>query len=74
MDMTENHNNMLEVQGEEFSQDKDKNDKEMEIIKISCKEDSFKIQSQNSRMRGQVTLTDFIVQHFLLYSIFFLEF
>lgn len=56
--MTENQINILEVQGEEFSQDKDKYGKETEIMrkKISCTEDPSKIESQNyqnSTMRGQ---------------------
>ena len=59
--MTENQINILEVQGEEFSQDKDKYGKEMEIMrkKISCIEDPSKIQSpnyQNSTVRGQSRL------------------
>lgn len=56
--MTENQINTVEVQGEEFSQDKDKYGKEMEIMrkKISCTEDPSKLESQNyynSTMRGQ---------------------
>lgn len=47
--MTENQINILEVQGEEFSQDKDKYGKETEIMgkKISCAEDPSKTESQN---------------------------